>query len=118
DVAPAAVALDVLALLLTMDLLMYVFHRVAHHRWIYPIVHSTHHLYERPRPLSLFVLNPFEVIGFGGLWLALLCVYDATWWGMCIYLAINLIFGTVGHLGVEPLPRGWRSVPLLRHLGN
>ena len=27
---------------------------------------------------------------------------------MSIYLALNVAFGTVGHLGVEPLPESWR----------
>jgi sterol desaturase/sphingolipid hydroxylase (fatty acid hydroxylase superfamily) len=112
------VVLDVLILLLAMDFLMYVFHRVAHVRWIFPLVHRTHHHYDRPRPLNLFVLNPFEVLGFGALWLTLLCVYSATWWGILIYLALNLAFGTLGHLGVEPFPRAWSRLPVLRHLGS
>jgi sterol desaturase/sphingolipid hydroxylase (fatty acid hydroxylase superfamily) len=112
------VALDVLVLLLAMDFLMYVFHRLAHVRWIYPLVHGTHHRYDRPRPLNLFVLNPAEVCGFGVLWLALLCVYPATWPGILIYLALNLVFGTLGHLGVEPFPRAWSKWPVLRHIGS
>jgi Delta7-sterol 5-desaturase len=102
--------LDVVVLLVAMDFLMYVFHRVAHARLVFDLVHGTHHRYDRPRPLDLFVLNPFEVLGFGGLWLALLCVYPATWSGMLAYLTLNTLFGTVGHLGVEPLPRGTRGV--------
>jgi sterol desaturase/sphingolipid hydroxylase (fatty acid hydroxylase superfamily) len=109
--------LDVLVLLVAMDFLMYVFHRVAHARWLYPIAHRTHHRYDRPRPLNLFVLNPFEVLGFGALWLMLLCVYDASLWGILIYLVLNLAFGTIGHLGVEPFPRAWQRFPL-RHLGS
>ena len=111
-------ALDVVVLLVAMDFLMYVFHRLAHVRWIYPIVHGTHHRYDRPRPLNLFVLNPAEVCGFGVLWLALLCVYPATWPGILIYLALNLAFGTLGHLGVEPFPKAWSKWPVLRHIGS
>ena len=87
-------------------------------RWLFPIVHATHHHYDRPRPLNLFVLNPAEVLGFGGLWLALLCVYPATWAGILIYLTLNLAFGTLGHLGVEPFPKAVARWPLLRHLGS
>ena len=43
ETTPWRVALDVAVLLLAMDFLMYVFHRVAHARWIFPVVHSTHH---------------------------------------------------------------------------
>lgn len=96
--------LDVVVLLFVMDLAMYVLHRIAHFRWIYPIVHRTHHLYDRPRPLDLFVLNPFEVLGFGGLWLLVLWLYPSSWLGIVIYLTLNLLFGMLGHVGVEPFP--------------
>jgi Delta7-sterol 5-desaturase len=117
--APAwRVALDVVVLLVAMDFLMYVFHRLAHARRLFPLVHSTHHRYDKPRPLNLFVLNPFEVLGFGALWLALLAVYPATWAGILVYLALNLAFGTLGHLGVEPFPPSVSRWPVLRHLGS
>lgn len=110
--------LDVFVLLLAMDLAMYVFHRVAHARWLFPLVHATHHRYDRPRPLNLFVLNPAEVLGFGGLWLAVLMLYPASWTGIVVYLGLNLAFGTLGHLGVEPFPRAWARLPVLRLLGS
>lgn len=106
DTGPRA-WLDVLVLIVVMDLAMYVSHRVAHVPWIYPIVHRTHHRYDRPRPLDLFVLNPLEVLGFGGLWLAVITVYSSSWLGMVVYLTLNLVFGMVGHLGVEPFPDSW-----------
>lgn len=110
--------LDVVVLLVAMDFLMYVLHRLAHIRWVYPLAHATHHLYDRPRPLNLFVLSPFEVLGFGALWLALITVYSSTWTGMLTYLGLNLAFGTLGHLGVEPFPRSIGRWPLLRHVGS
>jgi sterol desaturase/sphingolipid hydroxylase (fatty acid hydroxylase superfamily) len=113
DVGPR-VLLDVFVLLLVMDVLMYVLHRVAHHPWLFPIVHSVHHRYERVRPLTLFVLHPVETLSFGGLWLALLWVYPPSWLGMSIYLALNVAFGIIGHMGVEPLPGRVRRLPGLR----
>lgn len=112
------ILLDVAVLLVAMDFLMYVFHRIAHHRLLFPIVHHTHHRYDRPRPINLFVLNPFEVLGFGALWLMLLSIYPCTWIGMIVYLVANLAFGTIGHLGVEPYPASWKRLPLLNHLGS
>jgi lathosterol oxidase len=112
------IAVDAFVLLVAMDFLMYVFHRIAHLPWIFSIVHATHHRYDRPRPLSLFVLNPAEVLGFGLLWILLLSIYTTTWTGMILYLSLNLIFGTIGHLGVEPFPRAWTRWPMLRHLGS
>jgi lathosterol oxidase len=112
------VPIDAVVLLVAMDLAMYVFHRLAHHRWLYGPLHSVHHRYDNPRPLNLFVLNPAEVLGFGTLWLLVLIVYPATWFGILAYLALNLIFGTLGHLGVEPFPAWWNRLPLARHLGS
>jgi sterol desaturase/sphingolipid hydroxylase (fatty acid hydroxylase superfamily) len=112
------VLLDVVVLLVAMDFLMYAFHRLVHARWLFPLVHETHHRYDRPRPLDLFVVDPAEVLGFGALWLALLCVYQASWAGILIYLALNLAFGTLGHAGVEPYPAAWSRWPVLRHLGS
>jgi lathosterol oxidase len=110
--------LDVVVLLIVMDLGMYLSHRLAHHPWIYPIVHQTHHRYDRPRPLHLFVLNPLEVLGFGGLWLAVISVYSSSWLGMVVYLTLNLVFGMVGHLGVEPYPRSWAREKALGYVGT
>src|SRR4051812_24132339 len=94
------VVMDILVLLVAMDFLMYLLHRVAHHPLIFPIVHRTHHRFDCPRPINLFVLNPCEVLGFGALWLAVISVYSSTWIGMILYLTANLAFGTIGHLGV------------------
>lgn len=114
----ARVLLDVIILIAAMDLAMYVFHRVAHLPFLYPIIHRTHHRFENPRPLTLFVLNPAETLGFGFLLIAVLVIYPSTYLGILIYLAFNLIFGMVGHLGVEPLPAAWLRIPLIRAIST
>jgi lathosterol oxidase len=110
--------LDAGVLLLMMDLGMYASHRLAHLPGIYSLLHSTHHQYARPRPLDLFVLNPLEVLGFGGLWLAVLWLYPSSWLGIVVYLSLNLAFGLIGHLGVEPFPRSWDGHRVLGLLGT
>ena len=110
--------LDVLVLLLMMDFAMYVLHRLAHHPWIFPLMHRLHHDYDRPRPLTLFILNPVENLAFGLLWLACISVYSASWLGMSIYLFLNVFSGTVGHLGVEPFPGWWAKTPFLRNIAG
>jgi sterol desaturase/sphingolipid hydroxylase (fatty acid hydroxylase superfamily) len=75
-------------------------------------------MYERPRPLSLFVLHPVEVIGFGGLWLIVLLAYTSSIEAILVYLSLNLVFGLVGHLGVEPAPGGWIRAPGLRFVST
>ncbi len=103
-------AVDAAGLLLTMDLAMYLTHRLAHWPLIFGWVHGLHHRYQRVRPLTLFVLSPLEVGGFGALWLAVLAVWRPSWAGMLAYLLLNAAWGAMGHSGVEPLPR---RLPLL-----
>ncbi|MEO7003638.1 MAG: sterol desaturase family protein [Ktedonobacterales bacterium] len=106
--------LDTIVLLLLMDFAMYWLHRIVHQRWLFPLMHVTHHRYDHPRPLTLFVMNPLETLGFGVLWLVVMWLYSASWLGIALYLALNLGFGMMGHLGVEPLPAGWVKSPVLR----
>ena len=109
---------DVLVLLLGMDLLMYLLHRTAHTRILFALLHRFHHRYDRPRPLTLFALSPVENLAFGGLWLAFISLYHASWVGMSVYLFLNVFFGAIGHLGVEPFPRAWARNPVLKHVAG
>jgi sterol desaturase/sphingolipid hydroxylase (fatty acid hydroxylase superfamily) len=111
-----SVILDIILLLLVMDGAMYGLHRIAHLRWVYPWLHKPHHEYVRPRPLTLFILNPLENLSFGILMLAVFAVYPYTWLAMCFFLVFNVASGILGHLGVEPLPDWWVHAPLLRVL--
>jgi len=113
-----AALFDFLFLVLVMDFAMYVLHRLAHVPWIFRLIHRTHHVYDNPRPLTLFVMNPLEALSFGLMWLALLSCYDATWLGMSFYLVFNVAFGTIGHIGVEPVSARWRRHPVLRHIST
>lgn len=112
------VALDSIVLFFAMDIAMYVFHRIAHHPLLFPLIHSTHHRFENPRPLTLFVLNPFETLGFGTLWLLVITIYPATWLGIIIYLTLNIVFGLVGHVGVEPMPSSWIKLPVINYIST
>jgi len=118
DSRPGRVVGDALILLVAMDLGMYVTHRIAHLPFVFRHVHGVHHRYDRVRPLTLFVLHPLEVLGFGALWIAVLSSHAFSLLGMLLYLAMNLLYGVVGHLGVEPLPARWRSSALGRGLGT
>ncbi len=111
-------AADALALTFLMDVAMYAAHRLAHVGPIYRAVHGVHHCYEDPRPLTLFVLHPLEVVGFGGLWVAILCLHRFSLGGMLLYLTFNTLFGTLGHVGVEPLPAGFARWPFVRRVGT
>ncbi|MES2440431.1 MAG: sterol desaturase family protein [Verrucomicrobiota bacterium] len=105
-------------MILFMDLGMYVFHRIAHHPRLYPLFHRFHHRHETTNPISLFVLHPVEVTGFGTLMILFLMGYPMTVGGLMAYLTLNVVFGTLGHSGVEPLPRSFQAVPFLRLIGT
>ncbi|MFF7452632.1 sterol desaturase family protein [Kitasatospora sp. NPDC008115] len=114
DVGPRAPA-DLLLFSLVMDALMYGGHWLAHRRRLYRLAHELHHGYPDPRPATLFVLHPLEVLGFGGAWITVLCL----WPGMSVlalsgYIGVNLVFGLLGHLGVEPFPARVRRLAVFR----
>lgn len=71
-----------------------------------------------PEPIDLFVLHPVETLAFGTLWLGLLVSYPFNTYAIIIYLAANLLFGLVGHLGIEPLPERFRRLPVLKFIGT
>lgn len=94
----AVIALQTLSLVIGMDFLMYVFHRLAHIPLFYPLAHLRHHEHSSVNAISLFVLHPVEAIGFGLLFILLLCIYPFDTFSIGLYLLINLIWGTIGHV--------------------
>lgn len=81
-------------------------------------MHLLHHEAIDPKPIDLFVLHPVETICFGGLWLALLIVHPFNLYAMILYLIVNVLFGMLGHLGIEPLPEKLRKAPVLKYIGT
>ena len=107
------VLVDFLALFLVMDLAMYFLHLFIHNTALYKPVHGLHHDYHEPSPIDLFVLNPMETFAFGSLWLVLIYFYPCNIYAVVIYLTLNVLFGMLGHLSVEPFPKNWMKIPLL-----
>jgi len=112
------IPLDFLLLFLAMDLLMYIFHFLIHKTFLYKAIHQLHHEAIHPKPMDLFILHPIETLSFGALWLILLVCYPFNSWSIIVYLAVNLVFGLTGHLGIEPLPTAMRRLPVLNMLGT
>lgn len=110
--------LDGLLMLLAMDLGMYVLHRLVHHPLLFPLVHRFHHRHEATNPISLFMLHPVEVLGFGLLMIVFLMIYPMSIGGLIGYLSLNVLWGTLGHSGVEPFPKWFRSIPGVGLLGT
>jgi sterol desaturase/sphingolipid hydroxylase (fatty acid hydroxylase superfamily) len=101
-----------------MDFAMYLTHRIAHDPWLYKKIHATHHTHQATNPISLFVLNPLEVLGFGSLMLSVLIAIPLSGTAVLVYLTLNVLFGTLGHAGVEPFPRSWARWILVRQIGT
>jgi sterol desaturase/sphingolipid hydroxylase (fatty acid hydroxylase superfamily) len=109
---------DCALMLMFMDFSMYITHRLVHHPWLFPLFHRFHHRHENTNPISLFVLHPVEVVGFGFLMILFLLVYPITFWGLVTYLTVNVLWGTLGHSGVEPFPKQSRFIPGIQLLGT
>jgi len=112
------ILLHFLVLVLMMDFLMFLFHYIIHKTFIYRLVHLLHHREPNPSPVDLFVLHPLEVLGFGGLWILILCVCTLNFYAIVIYAVVNILFGIIGHLGVEPFPKFWLKNPILRYIST
>lgn len=98
---------EVFSLTLIMDLLMYVFHRSVHFLRHFRQIHQRHHEHESTNLLSLFVLHPIESIGFGLMMLAVLLFFPFSAIGISLYLVLNSVWGTIGHLNHSVLPQSW-----------
>nr|WP_294876107.1 sterol desaturase family protein [uncultured Pedobacter sp.] len=100
-----ALLIEVIVIVLVMDLLMYIFHYLVHHPLIYKILHRKHHEHTSTNFLSLFVLHPFETLGFGLMMIFVFMWYDFSIFSISFYVFINLIWGTIGHLNREFFPK-------------
>lgn len=109
---------DFLLLFFSMDFLMYLFHFLIHKTMLYQLIHRLHHEATDPKPMDLFILHPVETLSFGGMWLVLLLLLPFNWYAILIYLTVNLVFGLIGHLGMEPLPIRWQDSWVMRGLGS
>jgi sterol desaturase/sphingolipid hydroxylase (fatty acid hydroxylase superfamily) len=112
------IAFDFLMLFILMDLAMFIFHYFIHHSVIYKAIHKFHHHYADPIPIDLFVLHPFETIGFGSLWLIIIALLNFNFYAVVVYLMVNVFFGVMGHLGIEPIPSGIRNTIPFKYLGT
>jgi len=109
---------DFIILFMAMDLLMYIFHFIIHKTFLYNAIHQLHHQAVDPKPIDLFVLHPIETLSFGGLWLIVLVVHAFNIYAIMAFLTVNVVFGLVGHLGLEPLPERLRSSFFLKYIGT
>ena len=113
---PLFVVFEVGLLLWAMDIGMYVFHRIAHHKMLFRLIHGSHHQHTSTNAISLFVLHPLEAIGFGFILIGALMLHPFSALAITAYLLINLIWGTLGHLNVEVFPPKFKSMFIIHTL--
>jgi len=109
---------DFLLLFLAMDFLMFVFHFTIHKTPAQRYIHQLHHQAVDPKPIDLFVLHPIETMCFGSLWLCLLWVYPFNFYSIIVYLTLNVVFGMIGHLSLEPVSEKLLKHPIVKLLGT
>ena len=112
------ILIDFVVLILTMDFLMYIFHWAIHKLSIIYKYHDLHHRYNTPTAISLFVLHPVEVIGFGSLWLCLLAIGGLSIYATMLYLVFNVAMGIIGHLRKEIIPAVMKEHFIFQWLAN
>ncbi len=112
------ILIDFVVLILAMDFLMYIFHWAIHKLSIIYKYHDLHHRYNTPTALSLFVLHPMEVIGFGSLWLCLLAIGGFSIYAVMLYLVFNVAMGIIGHLRKEIIPAVMKEHFIFQWLAN
>lgn len=118
DFSVVEVLIDFAVLILAMDFLMYVFHWGIHKLSIIYRYHDLHHHYNAPTAISLFVLHPVEVIGFGFLWLCLLIVGRFSIYATMLYLMFNVAMGIIGHLRKEFIAENIKTHVIFKWLAN
>lgn len=108
SIDPLRIIIEVTYLVLAVDLVMYVVHRIFHLDPLYRWFHQVHHTDDAPtNELTLFVMHPLEAAGFGVLVLALLTMWSVSVVGIAIFFTINLIAGTVAHVPTSGSPSRW-----------
>ncbi len=112
------IILDFIFLFFAMDFLLYVFHVAIHKSAIYSLVHQLHHDAEDPDPIDLFVLHPVETLSFGAIWILLIMIFPFNIYALVLYITFNILFGLVGHLGVEPFSQKITGNKYLKFLGT
>lgn len=92
-----------LVLLLVVDFIMYVGHRLSHHVEPLKSFHSKHHTHKEFNELSLYVMHPAETLGLAAIFTLLFYVYSFNIYAVVIFLIINWFWGVIAHLNVDKI---------------
>ena len=97
------IVIDLLALLLMVDFMMYVSHHLSHKVYFLKKLHEKHHSHEEFNELSLYVMNPLEVVGLGLMFTLLFYLYDFNIYAVIAFLIVNWFWGVIAHFNVDKI---------------
>jgi sterol desaturase/sphingolipid hydroxylase (fatty acid hydroxylase superfamily) len=112
------IPLSFLALVIGQDLYFYLSHRLMHHPILFKYIHSWHHQTTDPNPFSGLAMHPVEGLVLTAYNLTYAYFFPTYYWMYFIYQLLSTLFIVNGHLGVDALPKSWRTLPLLRSLNR
>jgi lathosterol oxidase len=92
---------DLLLLFIFLDIIMYIFHLLAHYLKPFVTYHKKHHTHVNLNSLSLYVMHPVESVGLGLIITTLCLLFNLNIYSLLIYLFANWLWGTIAHLSLE-----------------
>jgi sterol desaturase/sphingolipid hydroxylase (fatty acid hydroxylase superfamily) len=98
-------------MILLHDAYFYWTHRAMHHRWLFRLVHHTHHKSTSPTPWAAYDFSAVEALvqaGIGPLIVFTIPVHPAAFG---LFMAWQLVFNVLGHCGHELFPRWFMRSP-------
>lgn len=96
---------SILFLVIAHDTYFYWIHRFMHSSpSIYRLFHRTHHLSKNPTPFSIHAFAPLEAIVFALYVPLMIFLIPVHLYALLIWLFIETVVNTLGHLGYEILP--------------
>jgi len=103
---------SVIVLIVLQDTYFYFTHRAMHHRWLFRLVHRTHHVSTNPSPWTAYAFSPIEALVHAAfvplLWM-LLPLHQAA---VFVFLGFMILRNVKGHLSMELFPSGFTRSPV------
>jgi len=93
-------------MMLIQDTYFYWTHRLMHHRWLFRLLHHTHHRSTNPDPWSTYSINPLEAVVDSGGTVLIFVLLPKHLLVYLLFLWFNTAYAVYGHLGYEILPGG------------
>lgn len=100
-------AFTVVALIVLQDTYFYWTHRAMHHRWLYRLVHKTHHASVQTSPWTAYAFSPLEALThavFVPLVWMVVPMHEAA---VFVFLIFMLLRNVQGHLSIELFSSGY-----------